>query len=149
MAVNPDYAGRQYPPTEPHSVSADNITAFADAVGSQNVLHTDPEAAHDMGYAGLVAPPTYAVVVAQQCEAQYVADPEAGIDFSRVVHGEQRFAHHSPIVAGDELVGTLHVDAVRQVGGNSMVTTRTELARVSGEPVSTVTSMLVVRGEQV
>ncbi|MGB7449059.1 MAG: MaoC family dehydratase N-terminal domain-containing protein [Ornithinimicrobium sp.] len=147
MAVNPDYAGREYPPTEPYAVFAESIAAFADAVGSENVLHTDTDAAHDMGYAGLVAPPTYAVVVAQQCEAQYVADPQAGIDFSRVVHGEQRFVHHSPIVAGDQLVGTLHVDALRQVGGNSMVTTRTELTRPSGEPVSTVTSMLVVRGE--
>ncbi|HKJ11320.1 MAG TPA: MaoC family dehydratase N-terminal domain-containing protein [Ornithinimicrobium sp.] len=148
MAVNPDFAGREYPPTGPYSVSATSIAAFAQAVGAENVLHTDTDAAHDQGYAGVVAPPTYAVVIAQQCEAQYVADPEAGIDFSRVVHGEQRFDHHSPIVAGDELVGTLHVDALRQVGGNSMVTTRTELARTGGEPVSTVTSMLVVRGEE-
>jgi acyl dehydratase len=148
MAVNPDFAGREYPPTQPYPVSTESIAAFAAAVGAENVLHTDTDAAHDRGYTGVVAPPTYAVVIAQQCEAQYVADPQAGIDFSRVVHGEQRFAHHSPIIAGDELVGTLHVDAVRQVGGNSMVTTRTELARPSGEPVSTVTSMLVVRGEQ-
>ena len=40
-------------------------------------------------------------------------DPDVAIDYSRVVHGEQRFTHHRPIVAGDELRGILHVDAIR------------------------------------
>ena len=74
------------------------------------------------------------------------SDPEAGIDYSRVVHGEQRFVHHRPITAGDEVLGTLTVDQVRQAGGHSMVTTRTELATDAGEAVSTCTSTIVVRG---
>jgi acyl dehydratase len=73
-------------------------------------------------------------------------DPEAGIDFARVVHGEERFTHHRPITAGDRLVGTLTVESVRQAGGHSMVTTRVDLATEQGEPVSTVTSTIVVRG---
>ena len=68
-----------------------------------------------------------AVRFSQQSERAYVTDPEAAIDFSRVVHGEQRFVHHRPITAGDELVGVTTVDAVCSAGGHSMVTTRTEL----------------------
>ncbi len=64
-----------------------------------------------------------------------------------MVHGEQKFAHHRPIVAGEDIVATLHVDGVRQAGGHSMITTRTELALTDGAAVSTVTSMIVVRGE--
>jgi acyl dehydratase len=63
-----------------------------------------------------------------------------------VVHGEESFVHHRPIVAGDRLIGTLHVDGVRQAGGHTMVTTRVELAAESGEPVSTVVSTIVERG---
>lgn len=147
MAVNPDFAGRVYPPTDPTQVSAERITSFAEAVGADHPMHHDPDAARSVGYADLVAPPTFAVVLSQPCEAQFVADPEAGIDFTRVVHGEQKFAHHRPIVAGDEIIATLHVDGLRQAGGHAMITTRTELADLEGAAVSTVTSMIVVRGD--
>ncbi|GMA87991.1 hypothetical protein GCM10025868_32410 [Angustibacter aerolatus] len=62
------------------------------------------------------------------------------------MHGEQTFRHHRPIVAGDRLVATLHVDAVRSAGGHSMVTTRSEIADEAGQPVCTATSTIVVRG---
>ena len=87
-----------------------------------------------------------AVRFAQQADRAYVADPEAGIDYGRVVHGEQRFVHHRPITAGDEVLGTLTVDAIRSAGGHSMVTTRTELSTPGGEALATCTSTIVVRG---
>jgi acyl dehydratase len=146
MAVNPDFVGRSYPPSGPHAVDAALIAAFAAAVGSTDPVHTDPGAARAAGYQDVVAPPTMAVRFSQQSERAYVGDPEAGIDFSRVVHGEQRFVHHRPITAGDEVVGTTTVDAVRSAGGHAMVTTRTELATTAGEALSTSTSTIVVRG---
>ena len=146
MAVNPDFVGRSYPPSGPHPVDAALIAAFAAAVGSTDPVHTDPGAARAAGYRDVVAPPTMAVRFSQQSERAYVGDPEAGIDFSRVVHGEQRFVHHRPITAGDEVVGTTTVDAVRSAGGHAMVTTRTELATTAGEALATSTSTIVVRG---
>lgn len=146
MPVNAEFQGRVYPPTPPYVVSAAKIREFAEAVGSADPVHTHVEVARARGYADVVAPPTFAVLIAQQCEAQLVTDPEAGIDFSRVVHGEQSFLHHRPLAAGDAVVGTLHVDGVRQAGGHAMVTTRTELATESGEPLCTATSTIVVRG---
>lgn len=148
MAVNLDFAGRVYPPTDPYPVPASRIRAFADAVGADHPIHHDPDIARARGYADVVASPTFAVVIAQETEGQYIADPEAGIDFSRVVHGEERFTHHEPIVGGDEVVATLHIDALRQAGGHTMVTTRTELTRPGGDPLSTVVSMIVVRGAE-
>ena len=146
MAVNPDLIGRTYPPSGPYPVDAALVAAFAAAVGADDPLHTDAEAARAAGYADVVAPPTMAVRFAQATEAAYVQDPEAGIDFSRVVHGEETFVHHRPITAGDEVVGTVTVDGIRTAGGHAMVSTRTELATSAGEALSTVTSMLVVRG---
>src|SRR4051812_12860445 len=146
MPVNADFQGREYPPTEPYRVSAAKIREFADAVGSNDPVHRDAEVARARGYADVIAPPTFAVLIAQQCDAQLINDPEAGIDFSRVVHGEQKFVHHRPLTAGDDVIGTLHVDAVRAAGGHSMVTTRTELATRAGESVCTATSTIVIRG---
>ena len=146
MAVNPDFVGRTYPPSGPYAVDAALIAAFAAAVGATDPVHTDPEAARAAGYGDVVAPPTLAVRFSQQSERAYITDPEAGIDFSRVVHGEQRFVHHRPITAGDEVLGTTTVDAVRSAGGHAMVTTRTELATTAGEALATSTSTIVVRG---
>ncbi len=146
MAVNPDFVGRTYPPSGPYPVDADLIAAFAAAVGSTDRVHTDAGAARAAGYADVIAPPTLAVRFAQESDRAYISDPAAGIDYSRVVHGEQRFVHHRPITAGDEVVGTLTVDQVRQAGGHSMVTTRTELATTGGEALATCTSTIVVRG---
>ncbi|MEO7745321.1 MAG: MaoC family dehydratase N-terminal domain-containing protein [Actinomycetota bacterium] len=144
--VNPAFAGRTYPPMPAYEVGREKIREFAEATGA-HPAHTDPEAARALGYADVIAPPTFAVLIAQRCDAQLVRDPDAGIDYSRVVHGEQTFVHHRPIVAGDRLVAVLHVDGVRAAGGHAMVTTRSEIATEAGEPVCTASSTLVVRGE--
>ncbi|WP_409483761.1 MaoC family dehydratase N-terminal domain-containing protein [Arsenicicoccus dermatophilus] len=148
MAVNESFAGRSYPPTAPYQVGRAKIAEFASAVGACDPVHTDREVARERGYADVVAPPTFAVLIAQQADRQLIEDPEAGIDFSRVVHGEQRFVHHHPLTAGDEVTTVLHVDTVRLVGGHAMVTTRSELSTVEGDPRCTATSTLVIRGEE-
>jgi acyl dehydratase len=146
MVVNASFAGRSYPPTAPYSVGREKIREFAESVGAHDGVHFDPVLARARGYRDVIAPPTFAVLIAQKCEAQFISDPEAGIDFSRLVHGEQRFAHHRPITAGDEIVAVLTVDSVKSAGGNSMVTTRSELSTIDGEPVCTATSTVVIRG---
>jgi acyl dehydratase len=145
MAVNASFTGRTYPPTAPYSVGREKIREFAEAVGAHDVVHVDQVQARASGYRDVIAPPTFAVVIAQQCDRQFIVDPDAGIDFSRLVHGEQRFVHHRPITAGDEIVGVLTVDSVKSAGGNSMVITRTELSTIEGEPVCTATSTVVIR----
>ena len=142
------YVGRLYPPTAPFAVGREHLRDFAQAVGATHPVHRDPEAARAAGYADVVATPTFAVVIAQRAEAQLIEDPGAGIDFSRVVHADERFTHHRPIVAGDQIVTVLHVDAIVERAGLAMVTTRCELADAAGAPVATVRSTLAVRGAE-
>ncbi|HEY6794998.1 MAG TPA: MaoC family dehydratase N-terminal domain-containing protein [Kineosporiaceae bacterium] len=148
MGINPSLAGRVYPPSPAYEVSREKIAEFATAIGSGDPAHTDPGAARALGHPDVIAPPTFAVIMAQRAEAQIYADPASGVDFSRLVHGEERFTHHRPVVAGDRLTATLHVDGVREVGGNGLLTTRVELTDADGVPVSTVRSTVVVRGEE-
>jgi acyl dehydratase len=144
--IDPAIAGRVYPPSDVYEVGREKIREFADAVGAASPAHRDPQAARDLGHPDVIAPPTFAIIVAQRAAAQLIADPAAGIDYSRVVHGEERFTHHRPIVAGDRLVPTLHVESVRRAGGHDMLVTRVEIADAAGAPVSTAVSTLVVRG---
>lgn len=146
-SVDLTLVGRTYAPSETYRVSAVKIAEMAEATGATHPAHTDPEAARALGYDDVVAPPTFAVVVAQRAEQAYIADPASGIDFSRVVHAEERFTHHRPIVAGDLLRTTVHVDSLTERAGIAMVATRAEIADDAGEPVATVRSTLAVRGE--
>lgn len=148
MAVNPDLAGREFPPVEPYLVGREKIREFARAVQSENPINHDPAAAKTAGYADVVAPPTFPIVVQERTLAQLLAEPDAGIDFSRVVHGDQRFSYSRPIVAGDELTATLTVTSVKSLGGHSMVTSESVITDSTGAHVVTATSTLVVRGDE-
>ena len=148
MGVNPEIAGRVYPPSPAYEVGREKIREFAEAINSPDPVHLDPEAARALGYPDVIAPPTLAVLIAQRSEAQLMTDPNAGIDYSRVVHGEERFVHHRPIVAGDQLIATLAVDKIGTAGKLTMVSTRVEIADEKGEPVTTVTSTIVIRGAE-
>ncbi|HEV7957278.1 MAG TPA: MaoC family dehydratase N-terminal domain-containing protein [Marisediminicola sp.] len=148
MPVNPQLQGRVFPPTTPYLVGREKVREFARAVFATSPLNHDPDAASAAGYRDVVAPPTFAVVVQEATLAQLLAEPDAGIDFSRVVHGEQRFSYSRPIVAGDELTATLSVTSVKTLGVNAMVTAESAITDVDGDHVVTATSVLVVRGEE-
>jgi acyl dehydratase len=107
----------------------------------------DLESAHQNGHSDLVAPPTFPVVVQEQSLALVINDPEAQLDFSRVVHGEQRFVYQRPIVAGDVLTSQLSVAGIKTLAGNHMVTFETEIYDAANQLVCTAISTLVVRGE--
>ncbi len=145
--MNPELQGRVYPSTEPYLVGREKVREFARAVFATNPINLDPEAAAAAGYADVVAPPTFAVVVQEHSLAQLLADSDAGIDFSRVVHGDQRFTSTRPIVAGDLLTATLTVASVKSLGAHSMVTAETAITDAAGEHVVTAISTLVIRGE--
>lgn len=149
MSVNTDLQGAQYSLEAPFEVGREAIAEFARSVGAEHPAHFDAAAAKELGYADVIAPTTFAVIPSQRCEALYISNPDAGIDYSRVVHGQEQFTYTRPIVAGDRLAATTHVDGLREAGGNAMITTRTELTDAdTGDAVVTVTSTIVVRGEK-
>ena len=76
-------------------------------------------------------------------------DPELGIDYSRVVHGDQRFVYSRPIVPGDRLVAVLSIESVQSRGGHDIVGTRADIRTETGEPVVIASSTIVVRGQEV
>ncbi|KAB1161108.1 FAS1-like dehydratase domain-containing protein [Micromonospora sp. DT178] len=147
MSLDPSFVGRTYPPTAPYQVGREKIREFATAIGAADPAHHDPEAARALGHPDVVAPPTFPIVLTMAANQQIIDDPALGVDYSRVVHGDQRFAYARPVVAGDELVCVSVIDDVSSRGGHGFLTTRTEVATPAGEPVVTVWSKLVVRGE--
>ncbi len=146
MAVNKDYAGRSFPATEPYEVSRVKIAEFADAVGDPNPVYRDRDAAVAAGYRDVIAPPTFPIVVTMAASGQAIADPGLGINYTLVVHGEQRFSYARPLLAGDVVTAQSTIETIKTLGRNVVMTTRTEVRTVAGEPVCTAYSTLVERG---
>ena len=147
MPVNPELVGREFPPTAPYLVGREKVREFARALHSSDPLHLDPIAARAAGYADVVAPTTFPIVLQDFTLQQLLAQPDSGIVLSRVLHAEQRFQYTRPIVAGDELTATLSVTSVKTLGGNAMVTAESVIVDPQGEHVVTAISTLVVRGD--
>jgi acyl dehydratase len=147
VALNKDYIGKVYGPSAPYEVSRVKIAEFASAIGEDSPLCRDREAAIRAGYPDVIAPPTFAIVVSMASTAGVNADPGLGLDYSMVVHGEQRFSHARPLHAGDVVVTTSTIESIRAAGGLNMMTTVTDISTVDGEHVCTARSVLVERGK--
>jgi acyl dehydratase len=146
MPVDQSYVGRVYPPTAPYEVGREKIREFADAVHDTNPAYRDPAAARALGYDDVIAPPTFAILLTLKAGHQVITDPDFGIDYSRVVHGEQRFVHERPVRAGDVLQVVITVESIRSAAGNDVVTTRADVRTTDGEAVLTAYSTIVARG---
>jgi acyl dehydratase len=146
MPIDPAHSGRTYPPTQPYAVGVEKIREFAAAIGDTNPAYRDRDAARALGHPDVIAPPTFPFVLTFTASRQVIEDPDLGIDYSRVVHGEQRFQATRPIHAGDLLSTTVSIDSIRSAGGHVMLTTRAEVSTTEGEHVVTALSTLVVRG---
>ncbi|GHF57105.1 UPF0336 protein [Streptomyces mashuensis] len=145
MALDQSFVGRTYPATEPYEVGREKIREFAEAIGDANPAYTDPEAAASLGHPDVIAPPTFVFAITYKAAGQVVQDPQLALDYSRVVHGDQKFAYSRPVRAGDRLAVTSTVESIKSLAGNDVLTIRGEVHDAAGEHVVTAHTTLVVR----
>ena len=145
--MNPEIVGKTYPSTPAYLVGREKIREFAQATfHSENSPSISIDAAKQAGFDDLIAPPTFAIVLQQQSLELVIDDPEADLDFSRVVHGDQGFSFQRQIVAGDLLTSQLSVESVKQLAGNQMIAFLTKIFDEDKQLVAEARSTLVVRG---
>jgi acyl dehydratase len=147
MSLDTSYAGRTFPPTPPYQVGREKIREFARAIGATEAAYHDPEAAKALGHPDVIAPPTFPVVATAAVTRMLIDDAGLGLDFSRVLHGEQFFAYTRPVRAGDTLICQVTIEEITSRAGHEFLTTRTEITAEGGEHVVTVRAKLVVRGD--
>jgi acyl dehydratase len=146
MPLNRDFIGREYASDQTYEVSREMIRKFADAIGDPNPAYRDPEAAKALGHPDVIAPPTFLTVLGFRLGVGPVGDPELGLNYALVVHGEQRFVHHRPVRAGDVLKIVSSVVDIRDAGRNELMTTKMAITTTEGEPVADAYSTIVSRG---
>ena len=127
--LNPDSVGRTFEGAEEVTVTQTHIDAFC-AVLSENDT--------------TVAPPTFSIRITLDQSQEILANPEIGLDWTRVVHGDQRFEIKKPIVAGDIFKCTSTIESYKVSDENEFVVIRSDLNSDDQLAVST-WSTLVVR----
>ncbi|HEY1095042.1 MAG TPA: MaoC family dehydratase N-terminal domain-containing protein [Glycomyces sp.] len=125
------------PPTEPVVITADAVTRFAQALG----LDDD----------GTV-PPTFLISLTLPAAERLIDDPDFGLDWSRVLHREQRFAYHRELRAGEAVTCASTIESIKSVAGNDLLALRTDVAvvedgTVGDGPAAEVWTTLFVAGD--
>ena len=124
------------------------IRFFAEAIGETDPIHTDEAAAKAAGFASLVAPPTYAFCLDNMAvEPRSTLFRDMGVRMERVLHGEQSFTYHRPIVAGDVLTFRSKVTDIydKKAGALDFIVQDTPVINQRGELVANLRSVIVVR----
>ena len=146
MSVNTEAIGKEWPATT-YTIGSEKIREYASAVGETNPVYDDPDAAKAAGFRDLVAPPMFCVVYSNAAMAAAVLDPEVGIDFDKLVHGEQQFEWGEPVCAGDVITTTATLTEVTEKMKMGFYVFETESTNQDGEQTVLGTWTDIVRGD--
>jgi acyl dehydratase len=145
MSLDTSAKGKAYPPYE-YEVGKEKIREYAQAVGEDNPVYFDREAARAAGFRDIPAPPMFAVVYSAGSVGPAVLDPEVGINFAMMVHGGQEFEWGEPVCSGDVVTTTTRVRDIREAGGMGFYEFESVSTNEAGEEVVRGTWTNIVRG---
>jgi acyl dehydratase len=145
--VDQSAVGRAFTPVTAR-VEPGRLRFFLNTLGENNPVYRDAEAARGAGYTATPVPPTYLFCL----EMMDAAEPfefltALNIDLARVLHGEQRFDYHAPVVLGDTLTFRSRVTSVTDKKGGAMtlIVVETAITSQNGAHVADASRTVVVR----
>lgn len=145
MALKTDAIGKQWPAAT-YQVGREKIREFAYAVGAENPVHFEREAALAAGYRDVVAPPMFCVVYSAPAMGPAILDPDVGMNFAAMVHGSQEFEWGEQVCSGDEITTTPRCAEIYERDGKGFYVFESTSVNQDGESVVRGTWTNIVRG---
>ena len=145
--VDQSAVGHRFTPVTAR-VEPGRLRFFLDTLGEQNPVYRDAEAARAAGFAGTPVPPTYLFCLEMMdADAPFEMLEALDIDLARVLHGEQSFVYHAPVMVGETLTFRPQVKSVTDKKGGAMtlVVVETEVVNQHGVHVADTSRTIVVR----
>lgn len=130
-----------------HPYGAKDTILYALGIGCGN----DPTDPDDLPYVyeeGLRALPTMAVVLGYP--GFWLKDPKTGVDWKRLLHGEQGIVIHRPLPPAGAVIGRTRVTEIVDKGagkGALLFSERDVLDKATGDLLCTLTSTTFLRGD--
>jgi acyl dehydratase len=137
--------GSHYRAPDYFQVGREKIREFALAVKDDHPTHYNETDAADVGYPELVAPLTFLAVAGRRVQLEIFTKFNVPINIARVIHRDQKFRFHRPILAQDRLYFDTYLDSVIESHGTVLAEIRSEVTDAEGRPV--VTSVVTMLGE--
>ena len=135
MAINTDILGMVWDYPDSYEVGREKVREFARSVKADDPACLEESAAAELGYEGIVAPPTFVTILGKLVQADFMRRVDTGYETLQMVQVDQRFVFHKPILAGDVLRAKMVVESVVERFGADIVTTRNTLFNAAGELV--------------
>jgi acyl dehydratase len=145
MAIADEIIGTHYRYPDKFVVGREKIREYAKALKEESPVHYDEAAAAEFGYDSLPATLTFVAVAGRRVQLEMFKRFDVGINIARVIHRDQKFKFHRPLVAGDELYFDSYLDAVTESHGAVIAELRAEVTDANGDPV--ITSVVTMFGE--
>ncbi|MFL5873738.1 MAG: MaoC family dehydratase N-terminal domain-containing protein [Solirubrobacterales bacterium] len=145
MALKTDAVAKEWPATT-YQVGREKIREYANALGIDNPVHQDVEAARAAGFRDVPAPPMFAVVYSSPALAPAILDPEVEMNFAAMVHGGQEFVWDEPACSGDEITTSTKCLSIEERDGKGFYVFETNSVNQDGGQVARGTWTLIVRG---
>lgn len=128
-------------------VEKGRLRFFAKATGQTDPVYTDEAVARSAGYAGLPVPPTFLF-----CLEMESPDPGAirnllGMDYRKLLHGEQGFTYHGMAFAGDRLTFEQRIEDIYDKKGGALefVVRLTRVTNQNGQHIADLRAVTVLR----
>ncbi|HZC90018.1 MAG TPA: MaoC family dehydratase N-terminal domain-containing protein [Mycobacterium sp.] len=137
--------GTHYRSPDYFDVGREKIREFARAVKDDHPSHYAEASAADGSYDGLVASLTFLAVAGRRVQSDVFTKFDIPINLARVLHRDQKFLYHRPIMAGDRLYFDTYLDSVIESHGTVIAEIRSEVTDADAKPV--ITSIVTMLGE--
>jgi acyl dehydratase len=145
MALKTDAVGKEWPPAS-FEVEAERISQYAGAVGEDNPVHHDADAARAGGFRDLVAPPMFCVVYSAPAMGPALLDPDVEMNFAAMVHGGQEFEWGEPVCAGDTISTVASCKSISERAGKGFYVFESVSTNQDGAATVRATWTNIVRG---
>jgi acyl dehydratase len=130
-------------------VEAGRLRFFAKATGQDDPIYSDPAAARDAGHRGLPVPPTFLFCLEMEGPNPAAIRELLGLDYRRLLHGEQQFTYHAMAHAGDVLTFEQRIEDIYDKKGGALefVVRRTRVSNQEGHLVAEMRAVTVMRND--
>ncbi len=139
------HIGFTTPPSEA-VVDAWRVRLFCQAIGEDDPVYTDPEAARRAGHPACPVPPTFLKALEGEHFSSARLLQHLAVPVRQVLHAEQAFEHVAPLQVGDTVTISRRVADIYDKKGGAMTFIVVDTAyAVAGRTVATSRQTILVR----
>jgi len=135
MALKTDIRGMIWRYPDSFVVGREQLRGFATSIKCDHPAYFHEDAAAKLGYDNIVAPLTFASILAKLVQTDFFRNVDVGMETMQIVQVDQRFLFYRPILADDVLWARMEIHSVDERFGADIVVTKNICTNDDGEVV--------------